>query len=233
MALADRLGDLVEVDRLLGDEDDVGAARDAAHHGDPAGVAAHHLDDHDAVVRLRRRVQAVDRLGRDRHRGVEPERVVGAGEVVVDRLRHADDRHAVLGEEPGARRRACPRRRSRRARRARGRGCSASTFSTPPSSLYGFVRRRADDRPAAGQDPRDLLRPEVAEAARRRAPASPRGRRRSPSPAHPRPDDRADDRVQAGAVAAAREHADGFRHVLRQSYESPPPGALGMHVFRR
>ena len=34
--------------------------------GDPAGVAAHHLDDHHAVVRLGGRVQAVDRLGRDR-----------------------------------------------------------------------------------------------------------------------------------------------------------------------
>ena len=35
---------------------------------DPAGVAAHHLDDHHAVVRLGRRVQAVDRLGRDLRR---------------------------------------------------------------------------------------------------------------------------------------------------------------------
>jgi hypothetical protein len=35
---------------------------DAAVDGDPAGVAAHHLDDHDAVVRLGRRVQPVDRL---------------------------------------------------------------------------------------------------------------------------------------------------------------------------
>ena len=33
---------------------------------DPAGVAAHHLDDEDPVVALGRRVQAVDRLGGDR-----------------------------------------------------------------------------------------------------------------------------------------------------------------------
>ena len=99
MALADRLRHLVEVDRDLGHEDHVGAAGDAAHHGDPTRVAAHHLDDHDAVVRLRRRVQPVDRLGGDEDRGVEAEGVVGAREVVVDRLRHADDRELLLGVE--------------------------------------------------------------------------------------------------------------------------------------
>ena len=62
--------------------------------GDPAGVAAHHLDDDDAVVRLGGRVQPVDRLGGDRDRRVEAEGVVGAGEVVVDRLRDADDGEA-------------------------------------------------------------------------------------------------------------------------------------------
>ena len=82
------------VSSQLGDQDPVGAAGDAREDGDPAGVAAHHLDDHHAVVRLRRRVQAVDRVGRDLDRGVEAERVVGADDVVVDRLRHADHRHA-------------------------------------------------------------------------------------------------------------------------------------------
>ncbi len=67
--------------------------------GDPAGVAAHHLDDQDAVVTVGRRVQAIDRLHRDVDRGVEAEGVVGGAEVVVDRLRHADDRHAVLAVE--------------------------------------------------------------------------------------------------------------------------------------
>ena len=63
---------------------------------DPAGVTAHDLDDEDAVVRLGRRVQPVDRLGRDVHGGVEAERVVGRREVVVDRLRYADDGDAVV-----------------------------------------------------------------------------------------------------------------------------------------
>ena len=75
------------------------AARDPAHHCDPAGVAAHHLDDHDAVVRLRGRVQSVDRLGGDPDRGVEAERVVGRAEVVVNGLGHANDGNA-LGVQP-------------------------------------------------------------------------------------------------------------------------------------
>src|SRR4029079_17454053 len=39
--------DLVDVERLLGDEDLGGAAGHAGVHRDPAGVAAHHLADED------------------------------------------------------------------------------------------------------------------------------------------------------------------------------------------
>ena len=60
-------------------------------------MTAHHLDDHDAVVRLGCRVQPVDRLGADRDRGVEAECVVGSREIVVDRLRDPHDREVVLG----------------------------------------------------------------------------------------------------------------------------------------
>ena len=99
--LADQLADLLEVEGLLGDEDDVGAAGEAGVEGDPAGVAAHHLDDQHAVVAVGGGVQAVDRLHRDVDGGVEAEGVVGGAEVVVDRLRHADDPHAVLVVQPG------------------------------------------------------------------------------------------------------------------------------------
>src|SRR5439155_21534082 len=54
MPAADPVCDLLEVDGLLGDQDHVRAAGDTARDRDPAGVAAHHLDHHDAVVRLRR-----------------------------------------------------------------------------------------------------------------------------------------------------------------------------------
>ena len=78
LAALDRGGDVVVDDRLLGDEDVVGAAGDAGEERDPAGVAAHRLDDDDPVVRLGGRVAAVDRVGRDRDGRVEAEGVVGA-----------------------------------------------------------------------------------------------------------------------------------------------------------
>ena len=93
-------------------------------HRDPAGVPAHHLDDHDAVVRLGGRVQPVDRLGRDRHGGVEAERVVGAERSLSIVFGTPTTGKPVLRDAAARRRRACPRRRSRRARRARGRGSS-------------------------------------------------------------------------------------------------------------
>jgi hypothetical protein len=90
--------DLVDVERLFRDEDLGGAAGHAGVHRDPAGVAAHHLADEHAVVRLGGRVQAVDRVGRNLHRGVEAERDLSGREVVVDRLRDSDDVHAGLRE---------------------------------------------------------------------------------------------------------------------------------------
>ena len=101
LAAAQVLADLLDVERALGHEDRVGAAGHAGVHGDPAGVAAHDLADDHAVVRLGGGVQAVDRVGGDLHGGLEAERVVGAGEVVVDRLRHADDVDAVVGQPLG------------------------------------------------------------------------------------------------------------------------------------
>ena len=70
--------DLVERLRILGDKDEIRAAGDAAHHREPAGIAAHDLDHHDAPVRLRRRVQAVERLTDDLDGRIEPDAPVGA-----------------------------------------------------------------------------------------------------------------------------------------------------------
>ena len=117
------------------------------------GVATHHLDDHHAVVALGGGVEPVDRVGRDLHRGVEPERVVGRRQVVVDRLRHPDHLRAV-GARASRRRRACLRRRSRSARRsARARSVS-STRATPSSVPYGFVRDDPRIVPPRGRIPR-------------------------------------------------------------------------------
>ena len=232
MALADRLRHLVEVDRDLGDEDHVGAAGDAAHHGDPAGVAAHHLDDHDAVVRLGRRVEPVDRLGRDRDRGVEAERVVGAGEVVVDRLRDADDRELALVVE--ARRDA-----ERVLAADRDERVELAVGEVLYDALDGALElervraARADDRPAARQDPRDLRRAELLEDRLDEAAPALAHRDHVPAgrigPAH----DRADDRVEAGAVAAAGEDAEAFRHAVEPRWFGAANVELARNECRR
>ncbi len=91
---------------MLGQQHQVRFAGDAGMSGDPAGVAAHHLDDEDAPVRGRRRVQPVDGVAGRLHRGVEAERLVGAGDVVVDRLGQADDPQAAAVEPVRGRQRA-------------------------------------------------------------------------------------------------------------------------------
>ena len=98
VARAHALGDLLDIVGNLGDEDDVGATAEARVQGDPAGVAAHDLDDHDAAMGGGRGVQSIDGLGREAGGGVEAEAVHRADDVVVDRLGHADDGHAELVE---------------------------------------------------------------------------------------------------------------------------------------
>ncbi len=50
-------------------------------------------------MRIGSGVNAVDCLGGDRNRGVESKGLVGAADVVVDRLRNADAGHAVLAQK--------------------------------------------------------------------------------------------------------------------------------------
>src|SRR5690606_6665484 len=89
-------GDLVDVERGLGGEDDLRSPGDPGLDGDPPGLPAHELDDHDPVVALRSGVDPVDRLGGDVHGRVEADGAVGAGDVVVDRLGDGDDRQTGL-----------------------------------------------------------------------------------------------------------------------------------------
>ena len=139
---------------LLGDQDHVGAAGEAGVEGDPAGVAAHHLDDQDPVVAVGGGVQAVDRLHRDVDRGVEAEGVVGGAEVVVDRLRHPDDVDAV---PPRCSREAAPSVSSPPIA-IRPSTPSAARFSAirsaPPSSAKGLVREEPRIVPPRGRMPR-------------------------------------------------------------------------------
>ena len=61
-------------------------------------MPAHHLADQHAVVRLRGRVQTVDRVDGDLDGRVETEGHLGARQIVVDRLRHADDADPAVGQ---------------------------------------------------------------------------------------------------------------------------------------
>ena len=197
--------------RMLGNEDDVRAAGDAAHDRDPARVAAHHLDDHDAVVRLGGRMEPVDRLGSDPDGRVEAERVVGRGEVVVDRLRNADDRKLLLCEQPrGHSEGVLP--------ADRDEGVEAFAPEVLEHAIHVallLVRvrsRRAEDGPAPRQDPRDLTRAEGLELPLDEAAPAFADTDRLRAALQGAPGDRPDDGVQAGTVAPTRQDADSFRH---------------------
>ena len=223
----DLLAGVLDRDRVLGDQDHVGAAGDAADDRDPARVPAHHLEHHHAVVRLGGGVQPVDRLGADVDRGVEAEGVVGA--------RRGRCRSSSGRRRPGSRarravaprRRACPRRRSRRARRGPRAAKCSSTASTPPSSLYGFVREVPRIVPPRGSRPGDLAAAErLEDPVDEPAPALADADHLVPARERP-PRDGADDRVQPGAVAAAGEDSDlhGASYECRR-WESNPHGAF-------
>ena len=108
----------VERERELGHETHVHLAAGQRGIGrDEAGVAAHQLHETDAVARAERLdVRRVERAPRFGHRRLEAERSHDVRDVVVDRLRDADDRDRrprradFLGDRLRARA-ACRRRR--------------------------------------------------------------------------------------------------------------------------
>ena len=89
------------VERNFGQQNPVRAAGNAGMQRDPAGMAAHHLQHDDAAVGASGIAQAIDGLHIDADSGVEAERVVGFGEVVVHRFGHADRRNAVFPQFAG------------------------------------------------------------------------------------------------------------------------------------
>ena len=119
----------------------------------------------------------------------------------------------------GLRRRACPRRR-------RDERVEADLLEVREHRLDAAVdlvrvrARRAEDRPAARKDPGDLAAPERREDAFGQAlPAVADADQLVPAVGRA-PHDRADDRVQAGTVAPAREDSDPH---LRGARPSPLP----------
>ncbi len=206
-ALLDVLGDLVDVELALRQQDDVRATGEAGVQRDPAGVPAHHLDDERAVVRLGRRVQPVDRLHRDVDSGVEAERVVGRAEVVVDRLRYADDVHAQLGELRRDAERVLATDRDERVDTEFGQ-VRLDLFDAT-LDLERVRPGRAEDRAAAGQDAPHLGDAELLRhALERAAPTVPESDELVTVDLDALADDRANDRVQPGAVAATSENTN-------------------------
>jgi predicted nucleic acid-binding protein len=96
VAVADNLCATLDRHGELWNEHNIRTARDAACDRDPTGVSPHDLDDDHAVVGLSGGVNPIDRLGDDLYRGIEPKRLVGRSEIVVDGLRDADYRKALF-----------------------------------------------------------------------------------------------------------------------------------------
>jgi len=97
-AVANGLGHRLQLVGDLGDQDRVGTACHTRVERDPTRVAAHHLDDDDPPVRRGRGEQPIDALRSEADRGVETEGGIGALEIVVDGLGHADHPQAGLGQ---------------------------------------------------------------------------------------------------------------------------------------
>src|ERR1700756_297158 len=94
---------MIDVDFEFRNQNHVSAAGDAGCVGDPSCVAAHHLDNDHAVVRIGSCVNAIHGLGGNGDCGVKAEGGVGAVDVVVDGLGHADAWHSVFAEVQGDR----------------------------------------------------------------------------------------------------------------------------------
>lgn len=179
---------------------------------DPARVAAHHLDDHDALVGLGGGLQPVYGLGGDADRGVEAEGAVGGRDVVVDGLRYADDGHPGVREHPGGREGALAADRDQRvhAVTAAQLGAVLGGLAQPVALQPGG----AEDGAAAGEDAADRVEVEGAEVAVEEAlePVLESDDLVTVTH-HGTVHDRADHCVQAWAVAACGENSDAHRAI--------------------
>jgi hypothetical protein len=206
-ARRDQVADLLDVERHLGDQDDVRAAGHPGVQRDPARVPPHHLDDQRAVVRLGGGVQAVDRLAGDVDRGVEAEGEVGAGQVVVDRLRYADDIDAEVGQPGRHAERVLAADRDQRVDRALG-----QVVLDPLDAALDRERvraARAEDGPAAREDPPHLGDAELhGHTLEGTLPAVAEADELEPVDGDALAHHRADHRVQPRTVAAAGEDSD-------------------------
>jgi hypothetical protein len=94
--LPDGFSDFVHIERLLGNQNGVRAARNPAIHGNPAGIAAHYFHHDHAVVRLGRRVNAINCARRYVNRRIESEGEVRTRQIVVNGFRNTHHLGALL-----------------------------------------------------------------------------------------------------------------------------------------
>ena len=211
---------MLDLERPLRDEDHVGAASEPGVQRDPARVPAHHLDDQGPVVALRGGVQPVDRLHRDVDRGVEAEREIGGTKIVIDGLRHPDHLDALLEQLGGDTEGVLAADRDQRVHAEAGHVVGDPLHAGPPVDV-GLERirpRRAQNRAAAGQDPADRLHVEGdGVALERTAPPVAEADEFIAVLLHALADNRTDDGVQPGAVAAAGEHSHSHLDSSRRA----------------
>ena len=199
-------------------EDHVGPAAESAVQGDPSGVTSHHFDHHDTFVAACRGVQAVERIDHHFDGGVKAEGHVRGGQIIVDRLGHADHRHARFLQLQGGAERSVP---------------ADTDQGAEPESLEGFARfgqdgfrdlrffaradfgckasaiDRSEDRSAHRHDAVHPVRIELAVAHRREEPLVAVGKPVSiPSLLVGGADHAADYRVEPRTIPAAGQHPD-------------------------
>ena len=203
-------------------------ARPACSAIQPA-CPAHHLDDQRPVVAFRRGVQPVDGFHGDVHGRVEAEGVVGGAEVVVDCLRHPDDRDPLFAQAGGHAERVLAADRDQRVDTQAGQVVldPLDAVATAAARVLQRVRPgRSEDRAAARQDAAHRLHVQGHRVAFER-----------PSPPvaepdefqavllHALADDGADNCIEAGAVAATGENSHS--HATHHSGREPRADGCG------
>lgn len=179
----------------------------AGVQGDPAGVAAHDLDDQDALVGLGGGLQPVQGLGGDTDGRVEAEGDIRRGDVVVDGLGHAHDRQPAVRQQPGGLQGALAADRDDRVQTEVGDMAPGLLDAAP--QVLGADPGGAENRSAARQDAADGVQVELAVVTFEQAlPAVVEAYDLVAVVDHGAVHHGPDDGVQAGAVATARQHTN-------------------------
>lgn len=97
------LGNLVDIELDLGNQNHIGTAGKPSVEGDPTGVATHEFDNHHAMMRRCGGMDTVEGFGGNMDSRLEAEGDVGAIQIVVDCFGDADAVEAFIGDRLGDR----------------------------------------------------------------------------------------------------------------------------------